>query len=243
MPDAQKLSECAQFLERQVKGMLTLWEQSLTRMPRVGGPGQVEGAKALLDNPVWWSGEFVTLEKRRNLDPEFAKGSGGAVANAEAIRKGALALLAEGAAPDQFEAKVRKTLGLGTTGGAGARQVFYTDFAGRGTAGTPKAGEPDVEVSEGGKLLKPSLLEVADQVSARRIEMDGADGTGLKLDGTLDPGATGSDVKVRIYYTVVDSKESVTPSADRDVTLTKLIVKVALVDVLDGSGKVLSTTK
>lgn len=242
-PDPAKVSECTQFLERQVKGTLTLWEQSLTRMARVGGPGQVEGAKDLLDHPVWWSGDFVTLEKRRNLDPEFAKGSGGAVSNAEAIRKGAMALLPEGAAPDQFEAKVRKTLGLGSASGPGARQVFYTDFAGRATGGTPKAGEPDVEVSEGGRRLKPSLLEVTDPVSARRMELDGSEGNGLKLEGTVDPGATGGDVKVRIYYTVVDSKESVTPSADRDVTLTRLIVKVALVDVLDGSGKVLSTTK
>lgn len=242
-PDMSKVSECAQFLERQVKGMLTLWEQSLTRMARVGGPGQVEGAKDLLDHPVWWNGDFVTLEKRRTLDPEFAKGSGVGVSNAEAIRKGAMALLPEGAGSDQFEAKVRKTLGLGTSGVAGAKQVFYTDFAGRGTGGTPKAGEPNVEVLEGGKRLKPTLMEIADQVSARRIDMEGIDGNGLRLDGTIDPGATAGDVKVRIYYTVVDSKESVTPTAERDVTQTRLIVKVALVDVIDGGGKVLSTTK
>lgn len=255
-PDNWKLSQAQQMVDRQMKGTLSLWEMSLTRMPRVGGPGRVDDADKLLGKPVWWSGDFVSIVDRKAKDPNFRKGSpdatGGSgepkgpnVSDAPKVRQGAVALDQGNQAAPLFEAGLRKTLGLGSGGAkVASKQTFFTTFVPRGAGGNATAGVAGVEVTEGGKRLKPCLVEIAEEFSARRIELDAGDGAGLKLEGALDSAflsAAGS--KVRIYYAVADSKDLVTPGADRDTVVTRLVVKVALVDVIDAGGNVVATTK
>ncbi len=243
-PDSQKLQAACDSVDRQLKGQLTLWEQSLTRMPRVGGPGQIENARDLLDHPVWWDGDFVTIEKRRGADPNFGKGGGAVVADAALARKGAQALVPGAEAPAQFELTLRRTLGLGGAAAAGQKQVYYTDFAPRAAGASAPAGVPNVEVSNGGSRLNACLVEIAEEFSARRIDLDMGDGTGVSLAEALQSGAWGtSGAVVRVFYTVVDSNEAVTPGKDRDTVVTRLVVKLTLVDVLDAGGQVLQTTR
>ncbi len=244
-PNMQRLQQASAAIDRQLKGQLTLWEMSLTRMPRVGGPGQVDNASELLAQPVWWNGAFVAIETRRKADPNFGKsGGGGAVADAALARKGAQALVPGNDAPARFELTVRKTLGLGTTATAGAKQVFYTDFAPVPAGGSPSGGGPSVEVSDGGRRLSPRLVEIAEEFSARRIELDMGDGQGLSLAEGLSSASWGaSGAVVRVYYAVVNSTDSVTPGKDKDTVVTRLAVKTLLVDVLDAEGKVVQTTK
>lgn len=243
-PDQWKLQEACNALDRQLKGQLTLWEQSLTRMPRVGGPGQVENARDLLDHPVWWNGGWVAIDTRTKADPNFGKGGAAVVADAAMARKGARALAPGTEGPAQFELSVRRTLGLGGAAAAGQKQVFYTDFKPRASGASAPAGVPSVEVNHGGRSLNPCLVEIAEEFSARRIELDAGDGSGVSLAEALQSTAWGtSGAMVRVFYTVVDSKEAVTPGKDRDTVVTRLVVKVTLVDVIDAGGQVLQTTR
>ncbi len=243
-PDVYKLQEACSSLDRQLRGQLTLWEQSLTRMPRVGGPGQIENARELLASPVWWNGGFVAIDTRRKADPNFGKGGGAVVADAAMARKGARALAPGTDGPAQFELTIRKTLGLGGAAAAGQKQVYYTDFTPIASGASVPKGVPNAEVADGGRRLNACLVEIAEEFSARRIELDAGSGMGVQLAEALQTTTWGtSGAVVRVFYTVVDSKESVTPGKDRDTVVTKLVVKVTLVDVLDAGGQVLQTTR
>ena len=243
-PDQWKLQEACNSLDRQLRGQLTLWEMSLTRMPRVGGPGQIENARDLLARPVWWNGDFAAIETRRKADPNYGKGGAAGVADAAMARKGARAIAPGAEGPAQFELTIRRTLGLGGAAAAGQKQVYYTDFKPRAAGAGAPAGVPNVEVNDGGRRLNACLVEIAEEFSARRIELDDGMGSGLPLAEALQSGAWGtSGAVVRVFYTVVDSKESVTPGKDRDTVVTRLVVKVTLIDVIDAGGQVLQTTR
>ncbi|MBI3270992.1 MAG: hypothetical protein HYZ53_18460 [Planctomycetes bacterium] len=237
-PPAIGLGNAIEYMERHVKGQLTLTEQGESRLQRVGGMGQVEGADELRATPVWLNGKWVSLNERRAADSGFNYQPEGLSEDHATLRKGALPFQIEGAEPEAFLERIRKTFGLEGNASVGSPQVFFTDFVTRQPEGDLVGAGPFVEVDDLGGRLLPCLVQAAQPYMTTRITLDSPDGRGLVPAGKSGASGLGSigTNTVRVYYSVVDANEDVSPSGNRDVTSLRLIVKLVLVDVLDPAG-------
>lgn len=246
-PPMDRVERCAMFLQRKSTGKLTLLEQAETRLVRVGAAGQVEEAEALRAAPVYWGGKWVSVEERRAADPTFKYQEAATADDIAERRKGALAFGPEGAAPEAFQEKIRQTFGAGSTASAGSRPIYFTDFAFKTPDGDQVGSGPFTEIEAGANRLRPCLVQVGQKFSTYRVTLDGPDGPGLPLESKVElammAGTPGTSA--RIYYQVVDARETTVPSptGDRDLSATRLTTRLVLVDFLDAAGKVIKSSK
>jgi hypothetical protein len=244
-PRQEGISAAWDFLNRRLTGTPTVFEQSETRMVRVGGSARIEGADELLATPVFWDDEWVAVEQRQKEDPTFRIASATEEQEFDSVRKAAQAFQVDAAGPAALTERIRQAFGTGPVSQNVAQQVYVTDFANRFPESDLASSGPWVEIDAAGSLLRPCLAQLGQQFSTQRVALAAAGSAGVPLASPADLArlAESSSTVARIYYSVVDSKEDLLPQADRDVGLHQLTVRIHLVDFLDATGRVVKSTR
>ncbi|MBI3271730.1 MAG: hypothetical protein HYZ53_22255 [Planctomycetes bacterium] len=244
-PAANQLAACCDYLARMRQGALTQTEQTRGRMLRVGAPGRTREAAELLATPVWWNKKWVSVADRSAADSSFQARATDEEQDRAAIRKAALPLQSGAAAPDAFEASLRKTFSLGAVSDAAAQPVQVTDFSIGPRAKEDESTGPCVAEDPGSSCLRPFLVQVAQRFATRRVVLETVDRDALPVSAELNLSSllATPGLSVRIYYTVVDVREDVAPSGERDVATRHFVVKVPLVDFVDAGGKIVASSR
>ncbi len=244
-PAPDKVQDCWTFLDRRLSGTMTAYEQTETRMVRVGGAALIEGAEELLAAPVWWEDRWISAEERATVDPGYKAKVGTEEEEFSAIRKSATPLQGDAAAASRTLEQVRQLFGVGAVSPSVAQQVYVTEFVNQSPDGDQKSSGSFVEIDVAGSLLRPCLVQSGQEFSTLRAVLTGGSGTGIPTGRVPDLAGFASSPasRVRIYYSVADSKEDILPQADRDIGVHQLIAKVRLIDFVDATGRIVKSTR
>ncbi len=233
------------FLTRRLTGNPTPFEQTETRMVRVGGAARVEGSEELVAAPVWWNDEWVSLEQRQKEDPSFHAVVASEDQEFTAVRTSSQPFQPDASGPAGFAERIRQTFGVGPVSQNVAQLVYVTDFANRAPEGDQASSGPWVEIDADAAILRAGLAQVGQAFGTSRVTISAA-GTGsipLPRLPEIARLAENPGLVVRLYYSVADSKEDVLPQPDRDVCLHLLTVKLLLIDFVDSNGRVVKSAR